>query len=126
MYTAPLKFRAWDKETEKMYDVEIIGWRNRCLEEIILITDEGYELYQGDKMLESIELVQSTGLFDSEKKEIFGGDIVRHEQYVGVVNLSPYGCFAGDFIGTDEGMIGFDYCEILGNIFEHKHLLKDV
>ena len=80
-----------------------------------------------------IHLMQSTGLFDINGKEVFVGDIVKctrgclHEVYL----EKEYG---GTFIGgmpavylkgLSEGYAWTGYEEIIGNVYENKELLEE-
>lgn len=82
---------------------------------------------------DEIELMQSTGLFDRNGKEVFVGDIVKctrgclHEVYL----EKEYG---GTFIGgmpavylkgLSEGYAWTGYEKIIGNVYENKELLED-
>ena len=123
------KFRAWDSEKKKFV-------------EHFFITDNGLicnmEKPTSDcKLLIPIEkseliLMQSTGLFDINGKEVFVGDIVKctrgcpHEVYIEKE-------YAGTFIGGMpavylKGLLsGYAWTEaeeIIGNIYENPELLE--
>lgn len=145
------KFRAWDKTSKKMLDVEAINFNCGEFESI------GYgttSLCGSDK----VELMQSTGLFDNNGKEIFEGDILKFNDewsdycYEGYVDGSTEGinyveiekettCFTfGKFKTSDSSLLyymkdenlsfeelikdeDFEF-EILGNIYENPELLE--
>lgn len=129
------KIRAWDSIKKKFV-------------EHFFITDNGLicnmERPTSDKNspipIEKSELIlmQSTGLFDKNGKEIFEGDIVRTSAYGCIVNFGEYTYFEDEHTQTTE--IGFylsflnvtpatyapfekcywDNCEVIGNIYENE------
>lgn len=118
------KFRAWDKETKTMNGMAEI-YRNR---------NQEIELRPRD---EKIILMQSTGLFDKNGKEIFEGDVVRMRnprdrrqigkfQVVRVANSPMLGLLdkklTTEIFNLYEHMR--NYYEIAGNIYENPGLFE--
>lgn len=119
------KYRAWDKETKTMNGMAEI-YRNR---------NQEIELRPRD---ENIILMQSTGLFDKNGKEIFEGDIIRYN--IDVVDIKRHPTFG--FYTVLDGREGFfgegmsidnfeedakefsETAEIIGNIYENPELLE--
>ncbi len=123
------KFRAWDKKTERMWDIET--WH---------IADEYVDLIEPGKSIADINaerfwrkqseviLMQYTGLKDKNGVEIFEGDIVNHywSNEVGesfchkAVIKNPF-----DYkVNEAMHLIYADELEILGNIWENPELLE--
>ena len=126
------KFRAWDRTRNQMNYRVMVGNCDTDDENwicpIIWIEEKKDWLHFDD--YDSI--MQSTGLFDINGKEVFVGDIVKctrgclHEVYL----EKEYG---GTFIGgmpavylkgLSEGYAWTGYEEIIGNVYENKELLE--
>ena len=126
------KFRAWDKELQTMLDVSLIDFKKGIL------VGEHWKFGETNFMsFDEIELMQSTGLFDRNGKEIFEGDIitngidivdVRNHETLGFYTLVNgrevffgHGTSIEEF---EEDIEGFtEIAEVLGNIYENKELL---
>ena len=124
------KFRAWDKNTKKMNGMVEI-YRNRKQEIELLPRDD------------NTILMQSTGLFDVNDKEIFEDDIVKTTRFFGRADESGgFYEYEKELIGivkqlegtwvidTEKGAVylwsDIDENEILGNIWENPKLLEEV
>ncbi|MFS9216209.1 YopX family protein [Streptococcus infantis] len=125
------KFRAWLKNDKEMIDVDEIHWFHEGIDFI----GDGITFSRG---ADEIELMQSTGLFDRNGKEIFEGDIItngpdvmcmkRHNTlgfYVeekGKVEFIADSAVLEDF--EEDAKEIADRLEIIGNIYENTELLE--
>lgn len=118
----PIKFRAWDKVTNRISYLKSrdFAW----LGESALNTPERYAV------------MQFTGLIDKNGKEIYEGDVVRcaskkkcaHEvvwlQEVPSSTILGGGMPGFYLKGLNEGYAFLGYEEVIGNIYENPELLK--
>lgn len=128
------KFRAWHKTGEEMGRIAFIRYKESG--EIVHLSFRrniyNGNIYGGLVKLDEIELMQSTGLFDKNGKEVFVGDIIKctrgcpHEVYL----EKEYG---GSYIGGMpaiylKGLLsGYAWTEdeeIIGNVYENPELLE--
>ena len=120
------KFRAWDKTSKEMYDVEAINFNRGKFESI------GYgvtSLRSADK----VELMQSTGLKDKNGKEIFEKDILDYNGRKVIVKWhGSYASFIYEFVDELENRVtewqplylSYYHFEIIGNVYENPELLE--
>lgn len=135
------KFRAWYVLAEEMID-EILMISFVRKEIIGKFRDGSTSVplkFEDERNSEDVNLMQSTGLFDKNGKEIFEGDIIatgpdivcmkRHSTlgfYVeqkGKVELIADGAVLEEF--EEDAKEIADNLEIIGNIYENPELLKE-
>ena len=144
-----IKFRAWHKPTQLMDDVVLIDFYNEKIG--ILYADPVMQCESIQKYnFNEVELMQSTGLFDKNGKEIYEGDIVRidfnkaentniehdpvHGQYAYEDTIVKWYEDCGSFMLDEINNISTIYSsfyeemtdlfEVIGNIYENKELLN--
>ncbi|HEM3661162.1 TPA: hypothetical protein U1C79_001080 [Streptococcus suis] len=121
------KFRAWDKIRNRISEVERIYIDTKG----VRLRDENGEYW---RRFDDVILMQSTGLFDVNGKEVYIGDIVKctvgcsHE----VIFFKEYG---GRYIGgmpaiylsdIRDGYAWTEDEEVIGNIYENPELVEVV
>lgn len=134
-----IKFRAWHKAKHFMFVPELIGTYVMCPK-------------TGRWENEEVEIMQFTGLYDKNDKEIYEGDIVKwghlknsqeHWHRIAKVELFPALQFkilfyvdssTGDIKPTDNYIFEYGrfayqntekYLEVIGNIYENPELLEE-
>ena len=126
------KFRAWDKESQKMYEVKSIVYTlgsMLCVNRSALFPER--TLY-----FEDTPVMQSTGLLDKNGKEIFERDIVEFEDADDIENVYINQgviewCQGGFTVSnrttvTMDDLLDEDTLEvtIIGNIYENPELVE--
>ena len=122
-----IKFRAWDKENEKMMKVSSLHLENK---EISVKENGTFHFFRMQ------DLMQYIGLKDKNDKEIYEGDIVLVKLgglstwYKTVVKFKE-GAFIASLIDREDYIYifnrGFDSndFEIIGNIYKNKNLMEE-
>lgn len=123
-----IKFRAWDKINKE--------WNNTFLfDKDGKIFASGRDYEDGINTF-NLELMQFTGLLDKNGKEIYEGDIVEWK-YLQTWHKNEVRWVGGGFVVTTSGfkddlnepqdlsLVSILNCEIIGNIYEHNHLIKE-
>ena len=130
------KFRAWintEKRMIKTGDLLDIDYENEVITTQRVYFDNGLpdDRDLDNFVFEEIKLMQSTGLFDKNDKEIFEGDIVkmskdvyseptyyevvRHRGGAYRLESKQHGC---------ELWLRHTDCEVVGNVYENPELLE--
>ena len=119
------KFIAWHKELKAMFEVKSLVFTLN----LATIASKNDLFPSRTCSFDDIILMQSTGLFDKNGKEIFEGDIVyAYSEGARLIGAIEY--FDNAYcIKTKNGVYNSlwtnaEYYEIVGNVFEHIHLLK--
>lgn len=119
-----IKFRAWDKNSSKIYPVE--QWSKKSWVAIpVQVTEDDWELEQ--RKMEDVVIMQFTSLLDKNGKEIYEGDVVKCRTELDFINkeiVFENGMFAvlsGEYVIEIPKLMDI---EVIGNIYEHPELLN--
>lgn len=122
-----IKFRAWDK-----------GWKQIVYPDIIHHNiNLGFTIYQAFKssdggvyfpLQENLILMQFTGIYDCEGKEIWEGDILE----IWIENIKQDNLYTVDDMkelyfemNRDDSYYRFNKVKVIGNVYEHPNLLNN-
>ena len=119
------KFRAWHKPMQRMSEVLAISFERQKVK----IKHQRGTTHM-TVPFDDVELMQSTGIFDKNSKEIFEDDIVKTTRFfkelIGIVKQLE-GAWV---IDTEKGAVylwsDIDENEVLGNIWENPKLLEEI
>lgn len=124
-----IKFRAWDKVAKVMiYNIEQtydgLGYfqENEDIEDYV--SDISFGCFADWLENDQFVIMQSTGLFDKNGKEIFEGDVIEIKRLIGPRFLvkkhkkSTQFVLQANFGREYFGTFGQDELEVIGNIYE--------
>lgn len=122
-----IKFRAWLKDSHTMIDLGTCGPIEFDDEDAKLVFGKDFHDDFTDSSTRNFELLQFTGLQDSNGKDIYEGDIVKCPGYPRRGTVVWHDSTAGFIVmeRNDKRAHGLcDIWEVTGNIYEHPDLLK--
>jgi len=111
-----IKFRIWDKKEKKIYDnlyLETYG--------VILRNEIGVSRHK------DLIPMQFTGLQDKAGKDIFEGDLLKHDLWGVSEIIWEHGSFRGTSDKHDITLADHQLqrSRVIGNVYENKNLLED-
>lgn len=122
------KHRAWDKETQTMLDVSLIDFKKSVL------VGEHWEFGETNFInFDDVNLMQSTGLFDKNGKEIFEKDILDYNGRKVIVKWhGSYASFIYEFVDELQNRktewkplyLSYYHFKIIGNVYQNPELLE--
>ena len=124
-----IKFRAWDKEDKKMYQVAHINNLLTVGKYVSVRKNEDNAIVKIERDLEedSFELMQFTGEVSRDKKEVYEGDIIEYRFEDGGAYSTPMKGVVKFSQGRFECPYGIGEVvifRVLGNIYENAGLIK--
>ena len=140
-----LKFRAWDKNNKKFFNVSQIVFEGFGKKEGVQIDDEGLRWLDYNDVI----LMQFTGLMDKNGKkiyegdilgELFGGELLEFATWEIIfenacfgyratkINLENYPsedpCLKPFYNSEDQELVNTERFEVIGNIYENRELME--
>lgn len=132
------KFRAWDRKLNEMIRVTSINFDEKFIRGLTEV-ERNLDI-ESSYNFEDIELLQSTGLKDKNGVEIFEGDVLEIPVAIDTEKLNGEVVFEDGVFGIKDVLYGWGFeiglvplieiilakkVIIVGNKFEHPHLLKE-
>jgi len=128
-----IKFRVWDKIHNRMFPVSCMALFNEGKVNVYIDGEQRISDINNTLFSHDLELMQFTGLFDKNGKEIWEGDIIEcwHEGDFNATRQTCYVSYGDGFWQLDFGSQTFPFgdekfseFEVIGNIYENPELLN--
>ena len=128
-----IKFRAWDKQTKRLYEVQVLQFYgidntlDACQTNGVDFDGESTLGEPELNNLHNLVLMQYTGMKDVKGVEIYDGDILQSEHYFKYKVVFKGDCWRCESLknsGFKNRFIGRDL-KVIGNIYENQELLED-
>ena len=115
-----LKFRVWDKKLKLLGNVSYIDFDSKKM-----IYHNGFVNYYVN--FEDVEIMQSTGLFDKNYKEVFEGDIIATTKNKYEIIQGVTGLWKAVNKQSEHYLCLDDICltAVIGNIYENEELIEN-
>jgi uncharacterized phage protein (TIGR01671 family) len=126
-----IKFRVWDKRDNCWIKEFKIDESGMLTLPPILITPLPEIIVSN--IFDRFEVIQFTGRKDKNEKEIYEGDIIKHQKYIGdseteIISIESLEMFFGNLM-YDELELAYDWeaetIEIIGNKFKNPELFEE-
>ncbi len=120
-----IRFRAWDKLKHSIVDVACVNWVDGYA---LLWKQTGSARSTYGAELDSIELMQYTGLTDKNGKEIYESDLIRTDGFSEGLSLPVVWRDGMVLVGKHGISPLINYarrCIVIGDIYSNPELLKE-
>ena len=118
------RYRAWDNANKEMFkDTFSITESGQ----VVVVEQEDVMCPPDYVFVDHLVIMQSTGLFDKNGKEIFEGDIVKCSGLIGTIESFKAMWICSFVKYNNYQKVGFfaQEIEVVGNIYENPELLED-
>ena len=119
-----VRYRAWDNANKEMFkDTFSITESGQ----VVVVEQEDVMCPPDYVFVDHLVIMQSTGLFDKNDKEIFEGDVVKCNGLLGTIESFKAMWICSFVKYNNYQKVGFfaQEIEVVGNIYENPELLED-